>query len=146
MHRSLLASAALHIGAVAGLAHLSLRTELPPVAPPQPPSPYSTCFYPLVDARSLLAGASTSDVAGFIGMTALKVPEGDRATLCVHFNGDRTLELVLQDGRVSRATWAEDTATRNCVGHQVSVPRSAHAAEFRAATRSRAVPQHRRTA
>jgi hypothetical protein len=131
MHRGMLPSATLHLGTAAGLLCLSLQTELPPVAPPSPPPTYATCFYSLVDARSLLAGASTSEVAVFIGSSAPKLPEAGRVTVCLHFNGDRTLLLVLLDGRVAQSTWAEDvTATQGCEGRQVSVPRSADAAGY----------------
>jgi len=127
MQRGILTSAALHLCALAGLVYSSLQSEAPWVWPPPVSPSYRTCFYPVVDAQSLLTGATMAEVSAFIGTGASKLPQVGRSTLCLRFNDARSLLLVLDDGRVTGASWV---GTQGCGRRQIRVPRPAPGAGY----------------
>ena len=123
MWRSLATSAGLHILGVVALLWSSLLGEPPPDVCYWPlPSgrPVRMCFYPIVDARLLLKGASRSDVEAFLGKK-IRVGHGESGTLCLAFREGRKLELAFLEGRVTDATWLAPGFS--CAGRTVAIPR-----------------------
>jgi hypothetical protein len=126
MHRGMLASLGLHLCAVAGVLAASLQTESPWLWPPPGQPPYRSCFYSVVDAKLLLKGATAAEVAAFVGRDSPVLPAEGSVTVCLRFDGARSLLLVLDDGRVTEARWIEGA----CPARELRVPRSAAGAGY----------------